>query len=269
MLQGLTLEEVVIDFTENKELNIKNFICPGGFYVALTRVKQSSKVFLKGFDPSYIATDKSLKEKVNSFRKFNNYVVKKVYLDENIFEDPEQEFKIGYLNICGLMDAYHGEYLNSDRNLLALDMLVIAESHLTKNISDQDVANVLARWKVVWRHDGDNQKHMGLLFVVPREREEYIVPHIASFSDCLLHNGKQLSIQGLKVHFEVGLDLGFVYCKKTPTLKETEAMRKTFDSCDFFFGDLNLSSYKPEDKAKLDILCGNDKYLALFELQST
>ena len=33
-------EEVIIDFGPDKERGIKNFICPGSFYVALTRVRE-------------------------------------------------------------------------------------------------------------------------------------------------------------------------------------------------------------------------------------
>ena len=62
--QGETLEEVVIDFGPNKELNIKNYICPGSFYVVLTRVKEGKRVFLKSFDKSYIQVKKSIEEKL-------------------------------------------------------------------------------------------------------------------------------------------------------------------------------------------------------------
>ena len=45
--QGDTLEEVIIDFGEDIDLKIKNYICAGSFYVALTRVREGCKVFLK------------------------------------------------------------------------------------------------------------------------------------------------------------------------------------------------------------------------------
>ena len=51
--QGETLEEVIIDFGNDKINKIKNFICPGSFYVALTRVKLGSKVFLRSFEKSF------------------------------------------------------------------------------------------------------------------------------------------------------------------------------------------------------------------------
>ena len=52
--QGETLDEVVIDFGADIEHKIKNYICPGPFYVALTRVREGCKVFLKSFDRSLI-----------------------------------------------------------------------------------------------------------------------------------------------------------------------------------------------------------------------
>ena len=50
--QGETLRYVVIDFGPDKERNIRNYICHGSFYMALTRVRSAEKVFLKSFDKS-------------------------------------------------------------------------------------------------------------------------------------------------------------------------------------------------------------------------
>ena len=115
--QGETLEEVIIDFGPDVVHKIKNYICPGSFYVALTRVKMGSKVFLRSFDQSFIKVNKSIEEKVNAMRKFRKYNFKKIYLDEQIFEIEGNETKAGYLNINGLMEGGHAEYLNADLNL--------------------------------------------------------------------------------------------------------------------------------------------------------
>ena len=45
--QGETLDQVIIDFGPNLELKIKNYICPGSFYVALTRVREGGKFSLR------------------------------------------------------------------------------------------------------------------------------------------------------------------------------------------------------------------------------
>ena len=127
--QGETLDEVIIDFGPDKELGIRNYICPGSFYVALTRVREGGKVFLRSFDKSYIVVNKKIEDKINAMRKFNKYKMKKIYLDDKIFDDDQCELKAGYLNINGLMEGYHCEYLNADKNLGHLDILMLAETN--------------------------------------------------------------------------------------------------------------------------------------------
>ena len=86
------------------------------------------KVFLKCFGRSYIQVNKSIEEKVAAMRKFRQYKFKQIYLDERIFEIDGDEIKVGYLNINGLLDGGHAEYLNADLNLLSLDILLLAET---------------------------------------------------------------------------------------------------------------------------------------------
>ena len=69
--QGETLEYVIIDFGPDKEHGIKNYICPGSFYVALTRVRSARNFFLRSFDKSYILANGKIEEKINAMRKFN------------------------------------------------------------------------------------------------------------------------------------------------------------------------------------------------------
>ena len=128
--QGETLEEVIIDFGSDKNRRNKNFICTGSFYVALTRVKEGSKVYLKSFDKSFIKVNQVIEEKVDAMRKYRKYTCKKIYLDEKIFKVENSEIKIGYLNINGLDDGSHAFYLNADHNLRYLDFLVLAETKL-------------------------------------------------------------------------------------------------------------------------------------------
>ena len=91
--QGETLEEVIIDFGPDLDLKIKNYICPGSFYVALTRVKEGNKAFLKSFDKSYVQVNKYIEEKIIAMKRFKQYQFKKVYLDEQIFNDNQSEIK--------------------------------------------------------------------------------------------------------------------------------------------------------------------------------
>ena len=79
-------------------------------------------------------------------RKFQPYLQKKVYLDEQIFSNMDTEIKIGYLNINGLNDGNHINYLNADHNLLNLDILVLSETKLGKSDMAEEVKKNLDRW---------------------------------------------------------------------------------------------------------------------------
>ena len=267
--QGLTLEEVIIDFAEDKERKIRNFLQFGSFYVALTRVRNGSKVFLKSFDRSFIVENKNIAAKLEAFKQFNSYKPKKIYVEDEIFENPAEETKFGYLNCNGLMNANHAQYINCDRNLKNLDLLALAESKLTTGYKDENIAEVLTDWKIVKRFDApDGKQHMGLLLLSPKEKFNMIDPHIYSVQYLNLDKDNKLQIQGLKVKFQNddGMDLGFIYARKTPTIKEVEAIKRKFSSCHFILGDLNLSTNDADDKRKLDLLCGSDKFMALEEI---
>ena len=262
----MTLEEVIIDFGANKELKIKNYIDYGSFYVALTRVRNGSNLFLKSYDRSYIKVRKGLHEKVSAFQKFNSYQLKKIYLDEKIFEDENREFKFGYLNCNGLMDASHAEYINADRNLPQLHLLALAETQLTKDYPDDQIENIMQKWRIVKRYDAPDRKHMGLILLVPRDKYDRVWPQLHTIIECPLWRQNDLQIQGLKVNMRQGLKLGFVYCRATPSISEVEAIKSCFGSCHFLVGDLNLSTGNSEDKRKLELLCSDDKFLALKEV---
>ena len=107
----------MVDFGADLKKKIRNYIIDGSFYVAITRVRNGKKLFLKSFDRSYVKADKTIKEKILSMRKFKQYIMKKIYLDEEIFIDVDNEVKVGYLNINGVGSESHSHYLNNDYNL--------------------------------------------------------------------------------------------------------------------------------------------------------
>lgn len=74
------MNEVIIDFGSDKKNNIKNYICGGSFYVALTRVKEGAKVFLKSFDESYIKVDERIEEKMAAMRLHMSMNLRKFFL---------------------------------------------------------------------------------------------------------------------------------------------------------------------------------------------
>ena len=261
--QGDTLEEVVIDFGAEK--NMKNYICPGSFYVALTRVREGCKVFLKSFERSYIQFNPGVEEKVNAMRKFQPYLFKKVYLDEEVFENNGDELKIGYLNINGLRDGNHAKYLNSDHNLLNLDVLVLSETKLNQYDCAESAYTDLYNWKVLERYDaGDGRKHMGLL--VMSSLSSSISKEIEEFTHQVVKRNGNLQIQGLIMKLKNGWTIGFVYSRSTPNNPEVKAINKYFNNCTAVMGDFNLSHRNEQDQEKLKSLCQEGKYSALKEI---
>ena len=113
--------------------------------MALTRVREGSKVFLRSFSKSYILANQKIEEKINAMRKFDSYNMKKIYLEERIFENEEKEEKFGYFNINGLLDGNHADYLNEDKNLLNINLLVLAETKLTSGVKTQYLSNIYIR----------------------------------------------------------------------------------------------------------------------------
>ena len=266
--QGETLDQVIIDFGPNLELKIKNYICPGSFYVALTRVREGKKVFLKSFDKSYILVNKSIEEKIEAMKKFRSYKFKKIYLDDKIFKMNNCEIKAGYLNINGLIDGNHAEYLNSDHNLRNLDILVLAETKLDHQCKTQKLSETLHNWNIFNRYDSeDGSKHMGLILLT--SRKSLILDQFKSVSHLPAKRNNRLQIQGLIVRLINGLNFGFIYCRSSPNNPEIKAIRKYFDECNFLMGDFNLSHRVKEDQVKINNLCQETKTSFLNEITRT
>ena len=262
--QGETLDEVIIDFGKDLKKNINNFICNGSFYVALTRVREGNKVFLKSFEKSYIKVNKEIEEKVEAMIKFRSYQFKKVYLDEQIFQEPGSEIKVGYLNINGLLDGNHDHYLNADKNLISLDFIVLAETKLSKEAATNDIAGTLSNWKIVARYDSEDQrKHMGLILLSSRTSKfngQVSITHQTAKRD------GHLQIEGIIMRLKCDLKFGFVYCRSSPTFSEIKAINRYFEECNVLMGDFNLSHRDKQDQNKITTLCQQSKFSALKEI---
>ena len=263
--QGETLDIVIIDFGPDIIRKIRNYICPGSFYVALTRVRDGCKVFLRSFDKSYIKVNKAIEEKIDAMIKFRSYSFKKIYLDEKIFEVDEKEIKVGYLNINGLIEGNHSTYLNSDHNLRNLDILMLAETKLLQTYETDNLKKDLDNWIIIGRYDSEDLlKHMGLLLLSSKRSK--ISEQIQSITHQTTKRNENLQIQGLIVRLLNGLKFGFIYCRSTPNNPEIKAINKSFDECIVIMGDFNLSHRSEKDQEKLNVLCQAKKFSALAEI---
>ena len=263
--QGETLEYVIIDFGPDIQQNIRNFICPGSFYVALTRVRCGKNVFLRSFDKSYIIANEKIEEKINAMRKFSPYKFKKIYIDEEIFVNGQDEVKAGYLNINGLMDGEHAEYFNEDKNLQNLQLLVLSETKLDSSTSTSKIENILTNWSIIRREDSNDEiKHMGLLLLAPKGSN--VMKFLKSLRYQKALRKDKLQVEGLIVRLTNQISIGFVYCRSTPTEAEIRGINKHFEECNVLMGDLNLTFKKEGEQRKLDSLCKSDKFMALKEI---
>ena len=265
--QEETLEEVIIDFSH--ESGIMRNIQTGSFYVALTRVKQGKDVYLKSFSENYITVNEKVEEKITAMRKFKPYRFKKTYVSDCIFEQNACEVKIGYFNMEGFMESNHSEYLDSDLNLLNLDFLILSETWLTVNIENKAVMRKLTNWKIIKRLDAtDYGKHMGLMLIIPKDKSDIL--NIISDMDYVegyTEGNATLLYQGLTVNLRKYYQkLVFLYIRKTPTQSENVQIAERFSQFDAIIGDLNLNPSLPEQRNKLDRICGKNKYLALKEI---
>ena len=262
--QGETLQEVIIDFGEDLEHKIKNYICYGSFYVALTRVREGKNVYLKSFDKSYIQVNRQIEEKIQAMIKYKSYEFKKVFLDEKIFNHEESEIKVGYLNINGLLDGNHNVYFNADKNLSSLDFIVLAETKLTQDCDISVIEGSLSNWKIVARYDSqDSRKHMGLMLLSSRGSKfngQVSITHQTAKRE------GSFQIEGIILRLKANLKIGFVYCRSSPTSPEIKAINKYFEECNILMGDFNLSHRVIKDQEKVRNLCQQSKISALNEI---
>ena len=221
---------------------------------------------MKTFEEKYITFNKRVEEKIKAMREQKQYIFKNIYVFDEIFQDKKDEIKFGYFNINGFMRSNHAEYLDFDLNLLHLDFLVIAETWLNKETTNEDVRKKLSNWRVLKRVDAsDNMKHMGLLLITSSRTENgilYDTHHIEGYKQ----NTKKLLYQGLVVEIKhLYLRLVFLYIRETPNSEEVKNLNQYLKNVDCIIGDLNLNPKISEQKMKIMTLCGDTKYMALEE----
>ena len=264
--QGETFDGgVIVDFKDG-------FIIPGSFYVAITRVREGSKLFLRNFHPSYIKVTRGVEEKIKVMRLETPYIFKKTYLDEQIFEFDEDDLKIGYFNINCLRDSLHGEYVNSDKNLLNLDLLCLSDTRLTEAVTNEEVQLLFTNWKVVHRQDcDDGREHMGMLFLIPEGKTCGVKQTLFAFENTENIRGTSKKYKGRvetqAVHVKYADQrISFLYCRTTPSVKETKEISEITKKSHYVMGDLNLNPTEETQHQKLQTICSRKKEMDLNEV---
>ena len=163
------------------------------------------------------------------------------------------------------MEGYHCEYLNADKNLGHLDILMLAETKLDSTVQSTAIEKILFKWDIIGRYDADDKsKHMGLLLICPKRSNIRHILQSITYNPAK-RNGA-LQIQGLILRMTNAVNIGFIYCRSTPNNPEVKAISKYFKECHFLLGDFNLSPRIPKDVQKIEALCETEKYVALKEV---
>ena len=115
-------------------------------------------VYLKSFDRSYIQVNHANEKKIEAMIACRSYVFKKVYLDNEVFETSSKEIKLGYLIINGLLEGSHLNYFDADKNLLNVDLMVLAETMLVSNVKTQTIEDQLQNWMILDRFDAESRQ---------------------------------------------------------------------------------------------------------------
>ena len=124
--QGQTLDEVLIDFSDEGRIN------NGSFYTAMSRVKYGKNLYLKDFKTEYVKANPEVEKKMEAMKVFRQHSFKKTYNTESIFISNENEIKLGYININEKKKKKSTTFMNEDSNFMALDFLVVSDTRLSE-----------------------------------------------------------------------------------------------------------------------------------------
>ena len=251
--QGASMQKVIVDFRGGPR---GPHIDVSSFYTAITRVTNGNNLYLRSFKKSFIRNNPAVEFEINRMRTLRALKYRKVYLSEQIYVD-NAEMKVGYLNIRGLCEGYHAEYLNGDRNLQNLDLIALAETHLQNSTSNQTLVKLLSNWQVQFRFDSpDGRKHMGLLILTSKS-----TAHIQLVEQLRFERNGQNHIQVITVSLS-GILFSFVYIRTSPTHAEAEWLQEKTRGSTYLLGDLNLQPDLPNQARLIDVISG-DKTMIL------
>ncbi|XP_069108223.1 uncharacterized protein [Argopecten irradians] len=124
--QGCTLKKVVVDMTSVRKQ-------PHMHYVALSRVRNLSDLFILNLNEEKISVDYSVTEEMQRLR--SQATLNLCYIPPYTLSP--QKLKVAFLNVRSLM--LHHKDIKGDYNIIGADVLAFAETKLKPNISDESL----------------------------------------------------------------------------------------------------------------------------------
>ena len=152
------------------------------------------------------------------------------------------------ININDLTADYHADYLNYDKNLQNIDILVIADTRLDAQCAAIKLSETLHNFFLLKRYDSeDSICHMGLLVLGSKQSK-------LPFTELLFGNfiekehGKTY-LQGVTIWFEMlKMNIAFLYIRQKPTQNDIHLIKLHCQFCTAIFGDFNLDPKNDTDK---------------------
>lgn len=185
---------------------------------------------------------------MESLRTKKAYQYVNTYIKDQIFEDGSTEVKLGYLNINSLLNKV--EDIDEDKNLLGLDILMLSETRLSKEMQVN-----FKNWKIS-RFDFEDKKskapHLGLALLSKETSKTQI-----GTKSSVIKLSENIFFQYLEVHLKTfGVKGIMFYVNKKPSNKDMKSIIKHFKDhkLNFFIGDLNLNATDVEDRKRISLL---------------
>jgi DNA replication protein DnaC len=138
--QGCTVDEIVIDLSQNKTRKT-----PHIHYVALSRVRSVNHLHILNFNEQALATDEQVVEEMERLR--NDAPLQLCYVP--IYQIDSQHFKIVFSNCRSLHK--HFPQIRNEPNILALDVIGFSETRL--NSSDVVENYQLQGYTAIFNHE--------------------------------------------------------------------------------------------------------------------
>jgi hypothetical protein len=233
--QGLTLDEVIIDF-ENDPPTSKKRAPAGSFYVA---------VYLKYFDKTQmVVADDKVKKELDNLDTIRKYTMSKYFLNDPVFTDHmstnDQEVKLVYLNINGLLHGDHNIDLNSDLNLLNSHILCLSETKLSNTI--QESAVTLNNFSPLIRLDFA-ENSLGMIIY---KNNRCTIPTEVTFAKKFQNERCQI------VHINIGnVPVIYVYIHPSHVTSGLQLVSKCLVPHAIIMGDINIDTTQKAGCAKL------------------
>ena len=231
--QGMTISKVLVDFTNTKGDTVN--LPAGSFYVAITRVRKGSDLYLSRFSPGFIKANKVVEEELKRMMKRARYGFHKKYLHDEVFVSKSgekvHEVKISYLNINGLLASEHLADLSHDKNLLNSDFLCVAETKVEEIVNDEHI--MIPSFDIIARLDSlPNSQSRGMVLYMKKDCG-HAVPDV--ITDRRKHTETiEAVIADMKVCF--------VYIHPNALKKDVDSLQNVFRPSDLVMGDLNINT---------------------------